>query len=177
MLAAALLPAVACGLSVAGEDAREAGAPDTGVASNDDGIDATVDAPGVVPDEASTPLDDATQIDSPTDAPIDAPTADRPSTPCESSPTSCGAPGACVDCATSSLGHVCVVIDGAQTCGCGGPANPQDCPAQTACRDMLCATACDGQHPCNGGCCSTETNGTCVAACGPGAVCVVNVCM
>jgi hypothetical protein len=172
VLAATLLPAVACGLSVAGEDAREAGAPDTGVANND-GIDATVDARSVALNEASTPLDDVTQID----APVDAPTADGPPIPCESSPTSCGAPGACVDCATSSQGHACVVINGAQTCGCGGPANPQDCPAQLACRDMQCATACDGQHPCNGGCCSAATNGACVAVCGPGAACIVNVCM
>lgn len=90
---------------------------------------------------------------------------------------SCGPPGqACVNCAGSAQGHKCELVNAVPTCGCGGPASASDCPVGMACRTNQCATSCDSQHPCNGGCCSGNTNGSCVAACMGGETCQTNVC-
>jgi hypothetical protein len=69
--------------------------------------------------------------------------------------TSCADPGqACVDCTTSPRGNQCLMLNAHQTCGCSGPNSPDQCPMNNACHNQQCGTSCDGQHPCNGGCCS-----------------------
>jgi hypothetical protein len=90
----------------------------------------------------------------------------------------CGDPGlACSDCTNSPLGNQCIMLGGHQTCGCGGPANSNQCPMNNACHNMQCGTSCDGQHPCNGGCCSGNdvATSTCVAMC-VGMTCMGNYC-
>src|SRR5947209_2089279 len=58
---------------------------------------------------------------------------------CAGTPKSCGASGACVDCASSSAGALCV--NGA--CGCAGQG---DCPSRSACDTQahVCGAACAG---------------------------------
>jgi hypothetical protein len=93
--------------------------------------------------------------------------------------TACGDPGqACVDCTTSPLGNQCIMLNAHQTCGCAGPGNQNQCPTGNACYNKQCGTSCDGQHPCNGGCCSGNdvASSTCVAACGAGMMCQGNYC-
>jgi len=91
----------------------------------------------------------------------------------------CGSLGeTCVDCTNSPLGNQCVVIGGVQTCGCAGPGNQNQCPMNDACHNNQCGTSCDGQHPCNGGCCSGNdlATSTCVTACTSGMMCMMNYC-
>ncbi|HTQ43160.1 MAG TPA: hypothetical protein VMI75_10425 [Polyangiaceae bacterium] len=92
---------------------------------------------------------------------------------------SCGGGGAtCVDCTNSPLGNQCVLITGVETCGCAGPGNQNQCPMNNACHNNQCGTSCDGQHPCNGGCCSGNdlATSTCVTACTGGMMCTMNFC-
>ena len=66
---------------------------------------------------------------------------------------SCGAVGAtCLDCTPGVAGAVCL---GNGLCGCKSGA---DCATNQACKNGLCSSACDGNSPCNSGCCA---NGTC----------------
>jgi hypothetical protein len=91
----------------------------------------------------------------------------------------CGDPGQpCSDCSTSPNGSKCIALGGHQVCGCGGPGNPNDCPNGMACHNQQCVTACDGQHPCHGGCCSGNdlATSTCMPTCGPGTTCQGNYC-
>jgi hypothetical protein len=93
--------------------------------------------------------------------------------------TTCGDPGqACVDCTNSPLGNQCMKLMGHQMCGCGGPPNSNQCPMNNACYNNKCGTTCDGQHPCNGGCCSGNdlATSTCVTSCGGGLMCQMNYC-
>ncbi len=79
-------------------------------------------------------------------------------------PGACGAAGAlCLDCSTSTNGHVC----SGTACGC---VTANDCPANNACTGGKCTTSC-ATDPCNTGCCdSTKTcvGGTSALACGTG---------
>jgi hypothetical protein len=91
----------------------------------------------------------------------------------------CGSMGeTCVDCTNSPLGNQCVVVAGVQACGCAGPGNQNQCPMNNACHNNQCGTSCDGQHPCNGGCCSGDNllSSTCVMACPGGMMCMMNFC-
>jgi hypothetical protein len=92
---------------------------------------------------------------------------------------SCGSLGEpCVDCTNSPLGSQCEVVGGVQQCGCDGPGNQNQCPMNNACYNNRCGTSCDGQHPCNGGCCSGNDIGTdtCLTACTGGMMCMMNYC-
>jgi hypothetical protein len=91
----------------------------------------------------------------------------------------CADPGQdCVDCASAATGNKCIALAGHQVCGCAGPANKEQCPANMACHNQQCGVACDGQHPCNGGCCSGNDLATsvCVVACASGTACMGNYC-
>jgi hypothetical protein len=91
----------------------------------------------------------------------------------------CGDWGAsCVDCASTNAGTNCELINANYVCGCDGPANQSQCPTGYACVNKQCSTICDGQHPCNGGCCSgnDQASSTCVAACDGGMTCQGNYC-
>ncbi|MSP59004.1 MAG: hypothetical protein EXR72_01465 [Myxococcales bacterium] len=76
--------------------------------------------------------------------------------------------GACVDCAKSGDGPVCLI---AGACGCLKAA---DCPPGRACASGVCTTACDANTPCSGGCCDAANKkcvaGTAQAACALGAL-------
>jgi hypothetical protein len=90
----------------------------------------------------------------------------------------CGDPGqTCTSCATAPTGTKCILLGGHETCGCAGPANPDQCPMGMACHNQQCSTACDGQHPCNGGCCSGNdlATSTCIPVCLSG-MCTGNYC-
>jgi hypothetical protein len=170
-----------CSISLGGSEGSPAtAAPDANAPSDASAPDATLDAQATDAAGTEAAATDATLDDGPGSAPdaapIDAPIPRDTSGPCANTAASCGATGACVSCATSLLGQTCLLLNGAETCGCGGPALPTDCPVGMACRTMQCETACDGQHPCNGGCCSAVTNGTCVASCPNNATCVLNAC-
>jgi hypothetical protein len=92
---------------------------------------------------------------------------------------SCGDWGAaCVACSAATGGPHCELINASYVCGCDGPANQSQCPTGNACHNLQCGTACDGQHPCNGGCCSGNdlATSTCVASCGVGRACQGNYC-
>lgn len=92
---------------------------------------------------------------------------------------SCGDWGAaCVACSAATGGTNCELINTHYVCGCDGPGNQSQCATGNACHNMLCGAACDGQHPCNGGCCSGTdlATSTCVAACGGGMMCQQNYC-
>ncbi len=153
LLSAIACASASCGLSLSGtEETFATGTRDAGSAIDAAGIGTTLDAAGLdatldaALDAQGGALDDGSA--GPADAtPADAPSPSDASAPCDSSPTSCGAPGACASCAASAQGQVCIVVDNAQTCGCGGPGNPGDCPVGMACRSMQCETSCDGQHP------------------------------
>jgi hypothetical protein len=87
---------------------------------------------------------------------------------------SCGDFGAtCVNCSGMASGSNCELIAFNYVCGCDGPGSSSQCPPGDACNNQQCATACDGQHPCNGGCCSGNDIGssTCVPSCDGGAAC------
>lgn len=90
---------------------------------------------------------------------------------------------ACVDCTTppgSLAGNQCIVPQGQalNVCGCAGPGNENQCPTGNACHNQQCGTSCDGQHPCNGGCCSGNdlASSTCLAVCANGMSCQGNYC-
>ncbi len=92
---------------------------------------------------------------------------------------SCGDWGAnCVACSAATGGTNCELINAHYVCGCDGPANQSQCAPGNACHNNLCGAACDGQHPCNGGCCSDDAiaTATCVAACDGGTTCQQNYC-
>jgi hypothetical protein len=77
--------------------------------------------------------------------------------PCTQSNTSCGAPGACVDCSHQGDDKVCV----GGGCGCMGPA---DCAPGEQCDTTtnLCAPSCGPNTPCDSGCCNMNV---CVTDC------------
>jgi hypothetical protein len=66
----------------------------------------------------------------------------------------------CGTCVGKSTGSVCIDTAGTKSCGC---TTATDCPANLACNTTThtCGPACDMNTPCNGGCCSAATNGTC----------------
>jgi hypothetical protein len=66
----------------------------------------------------------------------------------------------CGSCAGSSAGNACTNFGGANVCGC---LSAGDCPANQACNTTThtCGATCDSDTPCNGGCCSAMTGGTC----------------
>jgi hypothetical protein len=91
----------------------------------------------------------------------------------------CGDWGAsCVACSAASSGTHCELLNTNYVCGCDGPGSQSQCPTGNACHNQQCGTACDGQHPCNGGCCSGNdlATSTCVAACSSGMACMGNYC-
>lgn len=104
--------------------------------------------------------------------------------PCANTAKSCGLPGMCADCTMSPTGSACVMVAGAQACGCN---SEKDCPVGTACdpEKHVCGAACAGPAddggvtvlPCNGGCCdgtscvTGNANGACGADGGRCAVC------
>jgi hypothetical protein len=92
--------------------------------------------------------------------------------------TACGDPGQkCVDCTGAAAGNQCILLNLHEVCGCAGPANEDQCPTGDACHNQQCGTSCDGQHPCNGGCCSGNlATSTCVVACPANAQCTGNYC-
>ena len=86
---------------------------------------------------------------------------------------------ACADCMGAAAGSSCEPVSaGTYACGCDGPGNGNQCPMNTACYNLRCTTSCDGQHPCNGGCCSGNkiASSTCVASCDAGTGCMGNMC-
>ncbi|MGO8995704.1 MAG: hypothetical protein ACLQVI_20525, partial [Polyangiaceae bacterium] len=92
--------------------------------------------------------------------------------------TTCGNFGAaCVNCSGSDAGSSCELIGLNEVCGCDGPPSDSQCPPGNACYNEQCTTACDGQHPCNGGCCSGNNlaSSTCVPSCEAG-TCTGNYC-
>ena len=78
----------------------------------------------------------------------------------------------------SPSGSNCEFIAPNSVCGCDGPPSSAQCPTGNACLNMKCTTACDGQHPCNGGCCSGNDNATstCLAVCPSTLKCTNNYC-
>jgi hypothetical protein len=190
-----------CGLS---ETGLEEPAVDAGSGAPPDATSPPTDAPALTdhaaPDVASGPesgvLDAAFDVGAPdtsfdagpTDAPVDTGptcTACGPNMCCNagsctnSGDRACGDPGqACVDCASAMAGTKCITLNGHQVCGCAGPGNSDQCSPNMACHNNQCGAACDGQHPCNGGCCSGNdlANSVCIAACAQGAKCQGNYC-
>jgi hypothetical protein len=84
----------------------------------------------------------------------------------------------CVACSAATGGAHCKLIGVDYQCGCDGPGSPDQCPVGDACHNMLCSSSCDGQHPCNGGCCSGNViaTSTCVAGCDGGLNCTGSYC-
>ena len=70
------------------------------------------------------------------------------------------APPMCGSCVGKSAGSACLDAGGAKSCGCTSAA---DCPPNLACDPTThtCGPACDINTPCNGGCCSAASGGTC----------------
>jgi hypothetical protein len=66
----------------------------------------------------------------------------------------------CGSCVGKSAGTACIDTSGTKSCGC---TSASDCPANLACNTTThtCGPACDMNTPCNGGCCSAATGGTC----------------
>ena len=66
----------------------------------------------------------------------------------------------CGTCSASPDGKACLAIGGAAVCGC---MSATDCPANLACNTTThkCGSACDASTPCNGGCCTSASGGTC----------------
>jgi hypothetical protein len=93
-------------------------------------------------------------------------------------PQTCGNPGStCVDCTSSPAGNQCEMFGGLNFCGCDGPGNQTQCPPNNACYMLQCGVACDGQHPCNGGCCSGgNMPAACLDNCPSGESCKMNFC-
>jgi hypothetical protein len=92
---------------------------------------------------------------------------------------SCGDYGqSCTDCASGDAGTKCMLIGGNSVCGCQGPLNQDQCPTGMACYMNHCGQACDGQHPCNGGCCSGNDihMDTCQPQCRNGQQCIGGFC-
>lgn len=85
------------------------------------------------------------------------------------SSSDCGQPiTVCASCGGST--PICLPT---RTCGC---TQASDCPGGQACVNNVCTTACDSAHPCNAGCCSAASGGTCqtgtqASACGTSGVC------
>lgn len=84
--------------------------------------------------------------------------------------------GLCSACSGNSFGHKCIAMTGGGQCGCN--TYPGDCPASaTACTANVCVNTCTPTMPCQSGCCSSSTMGTCQqgtaqGACGAaGSVC------
>lgn len=67
--------------------------------------------------------------------------------------------GTCMSCSADNNGHACRASG---VCGCFGAG---DCPSGMACDTVnhVCTSSCNSTHPCNGGCCSAASNGTCQA--------------
>jgi hypothetical protein len=67
---------------------------------------------------------------------------------------------ACGSCGGQASGSACLSTGGGKSCGCS---SVTDCPPNQACNmaTHTCGPACDMNTPCNGGCCSAATGGTC----------------